>query len=150
MHAHLQIQLQSTVMDDLAIPLLIEGQPKHNVLPHRQSLAPSILGHIGDPATTITRALQLVHVAQDSRQQGRLASTHTTNHSHELSRTHSELRNVELEATITGVLEHGIALQHTGGAEEEDQWRMGHSTARLQLAGLQWKGLNVIAVLAIP
>ena len=100
-------------MDDLAVPLLIEWQAKHNVLPHRQRLAPPVLRYIGDPPTTFGRALGLVHVAQDSREQGGFASTHTAHHSDELSRLHGELRHVELEATVASVCVDTVAL-HRG------------------------------------
>ena len=104
-------------MDDLTIPLLIERHAKYNVVPHRQRLAPPVLRHIGDLAATIAVTRLHIHVAQDGREQGGLASTHAADHGDDLSRAHGELRHVELEATVASVCEDTVALhrdKHTG------------------------------------
>jgi hypothetical protein len=103
------------------ILLIIKGKAKQDVLAKGQVLAPGVLRHIADTATSLHRALDWLHVAQDGLDQGGFASTHTPSNSHQLARVGSELWDVQGEALLAMVLELGIALKKAAGTKQHQQ-----------------------------
>jgi hypothetical protein len=107
----LQVQLQTTVMDDLGIALLIKGSAKQDVITQGQVLAPPVLRAVGDLASTTGLTLLQLHVAKGSLDQGRLARAHTANNSHQLTRADTELWYIQDKVFLSVMSEAGIALQ---------------------------------------
>ena len=111
----LQVQLQTTVMDDLGILLLIEGSTKQNVITQGQVLAPPVLRAVGDFASTAGLTLLQLHVVESCLDKGGLARAYTAHDCHQLARVDTELRDVQDKALLAMVLELGIALQSRNG-----------------------------------
>jgi hypothetical protein len=97
------------------ILLLIEGQTKGDVIAQAEVLAPGVLGHHGNTATTLSSTLHRLHVSKDGVHQGGLAGTDTPNNTDDLSRLAAELGHVEGEVLLAVVLELGVALQGRTG-----------------------------------
>jgi hypothetical protein len=90
--------------------LLLKGQSKRDVVTQRQVLAPRILRHKAHAPTSLGRALQRVHVAQDCLEQAGLPRANATNDRDKLAGNGSKLGHIKHKVVLAVVLELGIAL----------------------------------------